>query len=207
MPSDRPARSSRPARPARPSRPARSLARRVVTSAALAIVAGTALAGCVGGSTPSTSPTPSASASQAPDVTSQLLPLYGDSWSADVAKEETARVSAALVSFVDPALVLNDDVHSEVHAATATTGTYYNVIHTLTLDASVDPTALARMMVGDLREAGWIVRDTTNAEGIFLVPMSSDADAAKSWFIVVGADATIAGQPVVSLQIASPDTP
>ena len=75
----------------------------------------------------------------------------------------------------------------------------------MTLDPTVDPAALARLMVGDLRDSGWIVRDTTNANGIYLVPMVSAADPATSWFIAVGSDSTIAGQPVVSLQLVSPD--
>ena len=172
----------------------------VSLSAALVVV----LTGCVPQAPVVTSPSPSASSS-APDVTSQLLPVSDGALTAAVAESETTRVADALVSFVDPAILVNDDVHSLEQDSTLSDGKTFALVHTMTLDPTVDPAALARLMVGDLRDSGWIVRDTTNANGIYLVPMVSAADPATSWFIAVGSDSTIAGQPVVSLQLVSPD--
>jgi len=172
----------------------------VSLSAALVIV----LTGCVPQAPVAISPSPSSSSS-APDVTSQLLPVFDGALTAAVAESETTRVADALVSFVDPAILVNDDVHSLEQDSTLSDGKTFALVHTMTLDPTVDPAALARLMVGDLRESGWIVRDTTNADGIYLVPMVSASDPAASWFIAVGSDSTIAGQPVVSLQLVSPD--
>ena len=172
----------------------------VSLSAALVIV----LTGCVPQAPVAISPSPSASSS-APDVTSQLLPVFDGALTAAVAESETTRVADALVSFVDPAILVNDDVHSLEQDSTLSDGKTFALVHTMTLDPTVDPAALARLMVGDLRESGWIVRDTTNADGIYLVPLVSASDPAASWFIAVGSDSTIAGQPVVSLQLVSPD--
>lgn len=160
-----------------------------------------ALSGCVADAPV----TPSPSATSAPDVASQLLPVVDGALTAAVAESETTRIADALVAFVDPAILVNDDVQSLEQDSTLSDGKTFSLIHTLTLDPTVDPAALARLMVGDLREAGWIVRDTTNADGIYLVPMVSSADQATAWFMAVGSDSTVAGQPVVSLQFVSPD--
>lgn len=169
-----------------------------------ALVLSAALAGCVADAP--AAPAPAApSGSSASGVASQLLPVVGGTLTAEVAASESIRIADALVSFIDPAVLVNDDVHSLVEQSTVSAGQNFALIHTMTLDRSVDPAALAKLMVGDLREAGWIVRDTTNREGVYLVPMVSDSDPTKSWFLGVGADSTVAGQPVVSLQVVSPD--
>lgn len=167
---------------------------------ALAVIA---LTGCVPDAAPTpTSPSPSTSSSG-----SLLLPAFPDDFSAAAAESETVRIGDRIVALLNPTVVVNDDFFSQEVAATDGSGSYWGVLHTLTLDPSVEPIDQARTTVARMTEAGWIARDTTEENGTYLAALVSDADAATSWFAVVGADSSVAGQSVVSLQLASPTLP
>jgi hypothetical protein len=117
-------------------------------------------------------------------------------------QSETVRIADELIASIDPARIVNDDEYSQEVAAEA--GAYWGVLHTLTLQPSIDAAAVAEQIAGRMTDAGWIARDGTNQDGTYLIALSSSEDAATSWFCVVGADASVPGDSVVTLQLASP---
>ena len=185
-------------------------ARRVVPiSAAAALVSGLVLAGCTGSpaSAPSGTLSPSVSASPSATAASPLLPVYPKQWSTDAAALETARVGDLMVALIDPSIVANDDAAAEEVPASDAGGAYYGVLHTVSLTPSLDPSEVARQLVAELSSAGWAVVNSTDSDGITQVVLVSSPDPARSWLVAVGADSTVAGQSVVSIQLASPDLP
>jgi hypothetical protein len=53
--------------------------------------------------------------------------------------------------------------------------------------------------------AGWKLRDHTTATGKYLAAMSSSTNPTEAWFLLLGGDSTVAKEPVVTVQLASPD--
>ena len=53
--------------------------------------------------------------------------------------------------------------------------------------------------------AGWKLEDHSSAKGKYLAAMSSSVDPSQAWFLLLGGDSTVAKQPVVTVQLASPD--
>ncbi len=170
-----------------------------------------ALAGCTadGTSTSGTAtPTATSTASSIPvDLSSPLHPVYPSPFTAAANEKETVRVAGAIQALIPLANILYVDDHSQVVTATETAGQYYGVLRTITLVATNDPIAQARLIVTKLQGAGWIERQTSDTDGNFFVAMSSDEDSAKSWFVIVGGDTSVAKQSVVTLQVASPTLP
>jgi len=160
------------------------------------------LAGCTGA--PDPAPSASASASEEP---SPLLPVYPAEPTADAITLETATVAEALARAIGEANIVNDDLNDQTTPATETTGASYAVVQTLTLDPVLDAADQARSLVLTLGEAGWRSADTTDAPSTYLAALVSGEDAATSWFLLVGADLSVPGQSVVTLQLASPDLP
>lgn len=130
--------------------------------------------------------------------------MLPDEFTAAAVQSEAERLADALIATIDPGGVVHDDVYSQEVAETDGEGAYWGVLHTLTLDPAVDPAAAAESIALRLTEAGWVARDGTNEGGAYLIALSSSEAPATSWFVVVGADTTVPGQPVVTLQLASP---
>jgi len=154
---------------------------------------------------------PGASSSPDPGVPtsgpSPLLPVFPEDRSSDGIRLETVAVSERILAVIDEGTVLNDDVHDQTTEASDTSAAYYGVIQTVTLDPATDPVAVAQAVVDELEAAGWSVRDSSRTDADFLTALLSDQDPAEAWFLVVGADVSVPGQSVVTLQLASPDLP
>lgn len=187
---------------------------------ACALLAGVALAGCTPTDSPSapsssTSPTDSAAASPAPSGSgtssapgdSPLRAVFPEVWNVGTAAAESTRIGEAIVDIIDPALIVNDDDIAQEVPASGQDGAYYGVVHTLTLDPAADAGALAASVVAELGVAGWTPRDASDQGGTALVALVSGDTPGTSWLAVVGADSSVAGQSVLSIQLASPDLP
>jgi hypothetical protein len=185
---------------------------RSVTPALLAAVLASTLllTGCTGGNaTPGTSTvaptsTTGPTASVAP---SAVTPVVPDLLTAESITNESTRLAEAIRALIDAAAIMNLDDHAHVVEKTASAGRYYGIIRTITLDPQIDAAAVATEMVAKLTAAGWISRDSTNSGGTVLSALASGEDPATSWFVIIGADASVAGQSVLTIQLASPDIP
>jgi hypothetical protein len=170
----------------------------VLRRAALVVVVALALTSCAPESGSTAGPAAGPSARQP----STILPTVPGEMTTDSVQSETVRIADELIASIDPARIVNDDEYSQEVAAEA--GAYWGVLHTLTLQPSIDAAAVAEQIAGRMTDAGWIARDGTNQDGTYLIALSSSEDAATSWFCVVGADASVPGDSVVTLQLASP---
>lgn len=133
--------------------------------------------------------------------------MYPDPFSVAANQKETVRVAGAIQALIPLSNILYVDDHSQLVTASESTNQYYGVLRTVTLVATNDPIAQARLIVTQLQGAGWIERQTSDTDGNFFVALSSDEDSAKSWFVIVGGDTSVAKQSVVTLQVASPNLP
>lgn len=190
--------------------------RRASVAASALLIACAALAGCTATeSTPTPSPTGSAGASPAPSPSdpssapsaSPLRAVFPGEWNVGTAAAESTRIGDAIVDIIDPALIVNDDTFAQEVPASGENGGYYGVLHTLTLDPTADAGALAASVVAELGVAGWTPRDASDQGGTALVALVSGDDPGTSWLAIIGSDGSVAGQSVLSIQLASPDLP
>ena len=172
----------------------------------IALVVVLTLAGSLAGCAPTNSlPTPSLT----PPATSQdllnpaLVPLTLDVVTAETASVEGTRLGDAVQALIDPATIVNVDDKSQVSPAQGELPAYYVVFRTITLDPSVDCLTLAETLATVLGKSGWSLEQSTNEGGIYLAALAGGADS--SWFTLIGGDASVEGQSVVTFQIASPD--
>ncbi|MFP7833837.1 hypothetical protein [Marisediminicola sp. LYQ134] len=185
-----------------------------VRATALAAVVALGLAACTSDEIEIADPSPTQTTQPVPEGTgdsddgepSPLLPVFpdgGEPWTIVAAQSETERVADRVAGLVAIAGLLNDDlVSQEVEAATG--GTYWGVIHTLTLQPTVDSAGQAGDVVSALEGEGWLVEDVSDTDESYLAALSSGEDADRAWFLVVGADFSVPGQSVVTVQLASP---
>jgi hypothetical protein len=180
---------------------ARSIARIVALSAALLAV----LAGCslVGASAPHT-PKPTSSVSGA---LNSLQPVVPSKLTAASAKSATDALAKNIDSLVAGADVVYIDNHEKLIPKSASAGETYAVIRTINVSPSLDPIQQAEAMEKLLVAAGWKLEDHTSAKGKYLAAMSSSVDPSVSWFLLLGGDSSVPKQPVVTVQLASPDIP
>jgi SOS-response transcriptional repressor LexA len=138
---------------------------------------------------------------------SGLVPVYPADFTEATAATETARVADAIQKLIEPSSIVSvQNVAQKVQADGEYAATY-GILRTVALSPTADPIALATSIVGKLRAAGWVQRQTSNTNGTYSTALSSVATGSKGWFIIVVGDSSVAGQPVVSLQLASPDLP
>ena len=155
----------------------------------------------------SASPSPSASASPSAAVDPALVPVYPSEWTVDTAGAETTRIGAAIVASIDPQIIVNDDVYALPVPATADAAASFGVLHTITLTPTTDAAEQVEFIVEKLTGSGWSGRDASETGGVTLVALVSGAEPARAWFALVGADASVPGQSVVTVRVASPDLP
>lgn len=142
------------------------------------------------------------------EAASQLLPNISTPLIPAAVQTEAERLVAQLVSTIPGTQVRNNDSHSqEVVKTIAPGGHYWGVISTLSLTSTTDAAATARALSKSLLAAGWIQRDSTDTAANFLSALASSGDPKTAWFVVVGADLSVVTQPVVTVQLASPDLP
>lgn len=176
------------------------------------VVGALALTGCTGSSS---EPVPADSATADPSPTGPpasvtptvLTPVMPDELTDASAQAETTRIADAIQALVDPALIVNVDDNSQLRDKTESDGRYFGILRTITLDPTSDAVSIATAMVASLEPSGWITLEISNKGGIFINAMTSGTDEASAWFVVVGADASVPGEAVLSIQLASPDIP
>ena len=161
----------------------------------LAIVLVLALAGCS-----SATPAPVATTEAPQPLVQAVVPVVPDTLDATTAEAETKRLADAIQSLVTDIVYVDD--HSQLNAATDSTAAFYGVIRTITVDATTDPVVLAQSISGVLKASGWNEDETTQDVGLTL-----DALDQSGWFLLLGGDSSVAGQSVVTIQLASPDLP
>lgn len=170
---------------------------------ALVAVIAVSLSGCTADAPPPTpSLTPPAESQELlnPELQPEALPVVTEA----TAQAEGARLADAVQALIDPATVLNVDDASQLAPAEDDLAAYWVVYRTLTLDISVDPLTLAETMTSVLDDSGWEVYESVNEGGTFVAALSG-GPVETPWFALVGGDASVEGQSVFTLQIASPD--
>jgi hypothetical protein len=151
--------------------------------------------------------TPKPTPVHASSALSALLPVAPRTLTAATAKTETTKLADSIDSLIASTDIVYVDDHSQLISATKSAGSYYGILRTITVSTSLDPVQQATAMETLLVQAGWIKRDTTTATGRYLAAMSSSSDGSKAWFLLLGGDSTVAEQPVITVQLASPDLP
>lgn len=183
--------------------------RAVIVAAALAGVL--ALAGCASSSSPARSAAPSPAnptpAASAPVTPTAVTPVVPDHLTEASAGTETTRIADAIQALIDPAVVVHVDDHAQLVDRADGKGRYFGVLRTLTLDPATDPVAISAAIVATLKSSGWLSRNSSTVGGVSVNALTSDTAAASAWFVVIGGDASMRGESVVSLQLASPDIP
>ena len=174
---------------------------RLLASTALVL----ALAGCTpADTTPMPLPTPTLTAAPSTILNPDLVPMSLGVVTEENASAEGNRIADALEALIDPASIINVSDASQLAPAADDLPPYYVVYRTYTLDPSVDPLTLAPTIAAILLQSGWTSYDETNEGGQYLTALSGGQVDAP-WFALVGGDASVEGQSVITFQIASPD--
>jgi hypothetical protein len=137
-------------------------------------------------------------------VAGPLTPVVPQPLTEASVSAESRRLADAIQALVDPAVVVNVDDHSQIVDKTDATGRYFGVIRTLTLQPKTDAAAAATTIVTALQAAGWSTRKMPEEGAASVTALTSGPDPAAAWFVIVGADASVAGESVLSIQLASP---
>jgi hypothetical protein len=170
------------------------------------LLAATALVLALAGCTPAAvTPTPTPTTTATPVILNpDLVPMALGVVTEQNASAEGARLGDAFAALIDPASIINVSDASQLAPAADDLPPYYVVYRTYTLDPAVDPLALAQTITAIAVKSGWTSYDDTNENGQYLAALSGGADESP-WFALIGGDASVTGQSVVTFQIASPD--
>lgn len=169
----------------------------------VAVAISLALVGCTAASPgKSAASTPKSTVSSALDALQPVMPKKFTEAAAKKTTDDLAKQIDSLVASTDTVYI---DNHEKLIAATSTSAATYGVIRTINVSPSLDPLQQAEAMEKLLVAAGWKLEDSTSATGKYLAAMSSSTDPSKAWFLLLGGDSTVAKQPVVTVQLASPD--
>jgi hypothetical protein len=180
-------------------------ASRIATATAVVIAVSVALAGCtLVGSGTAHKPKATSTVSSALNALQPVVPKKLTEASAKKASDDVAKQIDDLVASADTVFI---DNHEKLIPATKAEGATYAIIRTINVSPGLDPIEQASAMEKLLVAAGWKLEDSTTATGKYLAAMSSSPTAAKSWFLLLGGDSTVKKQPVVTVQLASPDIP
>lgn len=179
----------------------------LTATAALVVLA---LAGCTQPTpAPPTTVAPTPSSSDAAGTTilnPALVPKPLIVATAENTAVEGTRLGDELQQIIDAKVIVNVSDASQLVPATGDTAAYYAVYRSYTLDPAIDPLTLAGVIVSGLVQSGWLVHDSNNKDGVYIAALSGGTQQ-EPWFVLVGGDASVAGQSVVTVQIASPDIP
>jgi hypothetical protein len=175
-----------------------------VALAAVVLPVALLLSGC-SAAAPTTTPTSTATEAPVP-VDKNLIVQQPSALDATTAETETKRLADAMVALLPADVVQHTEDVSQLVAKTTGSGHYYAVLRGVLLVSNSDPSAYAKAVSRALIAAGWIERTTSDASGNYLTALQSDRGSTP-WIVVVGGDSSVVGQPVVSLQLASPDLP
>ena len=174
--------------------------RKAIAIAAIAAVS-LALAGC-------TASDPAPVKSTASSALSSLQPVVPKKLTAASAKTATVNLANSIDTLISSPDIVYIDNHAQLVPATKSAASYYGVLRTITVNATLDPLQQAEAMEKLLVAAGWKEDQTTTDKGKYIAALSSDiSNPEQSWFLLLGGDSTVAKQPVVTVQLASPDLP
>jgi hypothetical protein len=176
---------------------------RGVAVGSAAVVLTLALGGCGLVGAPPT-PKPTSSTSGALD---SLQPVVPKKLTAASAKSATDALAKNIDSLVAGADIVYIDNHEKLIPKTASAGETYAVIRTINVSTALDPIQQAEAMEKLLVAAGWKLEDHSSAKDKYLAAMSSSVDPSVAWFLLLGGDSSVPKQPVVTVQLASPDIP
>ena len=146
-------------------------------------------------------PTESATAG-APADPGSLLPATLTVITGETAQAEGTRVADGLQALIEGVVYTDDKSALVPPDPNSDAASFYAVYRTITLENGVDPLVMGAQLTSVLEQSGWSIYETTNENGTYLSALSSGD---SGWFALVGGDATVDGQPVVTFQIASPD--
>jgi hypothetical protein len=178
---------------------------RAATAVTAVIAVSVALAGCtLVGSGAAHKPKATSTVSNALNALQPVVPKKLTAASAKKSTDDLAKQIDDLVASADTVFI---DNHEKLIPATSTQGETYAIIRTISVSPGLDPVEQASAMEKLLVAAGWKLEDSTTATGKYLAAMSSSTTTAKSWFLLLGGDSTVKKQPVVTVQLASPDIP
>jgi hypothetical protein len=164
-----------------------------------------ALGGCsLVGSSKSVAPKPTSTIASALDG---LQPVVPSKLTAATAKKATVNLANELDSLIASTDIVYVDDHSKLVPATSTAGSYYGVLRTISVSPELDPIQQATAMEKLLVAAGWVERDTASPTSKYLAALSSSSDPSTAWFLLLGGDNSVPKQPVITVQLASPDIP
>jgi hypothetical protein len=173
---------------------------RLLASAALVL----ALAGCTTPAPEAPMPTPTLTPAPSTILNPDLVPMSLGVVTEQNAAAEGNRIGDALEALIEPGSIVNISDASQLAPAADDLPPYYVVYRTYTLDPAVDALTLSQTIVAIMLQSGWTSYDETNEGGQYLAALSGGpADA--PWFALIGGDASVEGQSVVTFQIASPD--
>ncbi|MFT2816224.1 hypothetical protein [Leifsonia sp. A12D58] len=187
-----------------------------IAAATVLLVGALALTGCTaaGADSASGTPAPTTANTDSPDassseatVVSSVTAIVPTDLNEETISAETTRIAAAVQALIDPALIINVDDHAQFVDKTESVGRYYGILRPITLEPSVDAVRAATEIVSILESSGWINRDVATEADPFLSGLVSSKDDATSWFLAIVGDTSVAGQSVLSIQLASPDIP
>ena len=173
---------------------------RLLASAALVL----ALAGCTTPAAETPMPTPTLTAAPSTVLNPDLVPMALGVVTEQNAAAEGNRIADALAALIEPTAIINVSDGSQLAPAADDLPPYYVVYRTYSLDPSVDALTLAQTIVAIQLQSGWTSYEETNESGQYLAALSG-GPAEAPWFALVGGDASVAGQSVITFQIASPD--
>lgn len=163
---------------------------------------GLALGGCsLVGSGSNPQPTDTTSS-----ALSALVPDYPAKLTAATAKKETVSTADAIQALIATTDVVHVDDHSELVAATTTTGAYYGVERAISTSTGFDVIAQAEAMEKILVQAGWIERESNTSTTGYTVALSTYTNAGAA-ALQLQADETAGVAPVIAIVLESPDLP
>ena len=161
-----------------------------------------ALSGCTA-APPAPTPSPVASPSI---LVPALVPRPLASLTAEAAEAEGTRLGNVLQGFIDSTTILHVDDQSALVPATADKASFYAVYRVISIDPTINPLDTAQLIANVLEASGWVVADVSNQDGLYVTAIATGTGNA-AWFALIGGDSTVAGQSVVTFQLASPDLP
>ena len=175
---------------------------RTFALATVALVSALVLGGCT--APPLQSPTLTPPAQSDELLNSDLRPRPLADASAASAGAEAARLADAMQALIESSTILNVDDQSQLAPVDDDIAAYYVAFRSISLDPSVDCLVLAETISGVLEQSGWSTYESTNEAGVYVSALAGGTEE-SSWFVLIGGDASVEGQSIVTIQIASPD--
>jgi hypothetical protein len=135
---------------------------------------------------------------------SPLMAVFPETFDAASAKAETVRVADEIQAQLDPATVLFVDDHPQAVDSATGTGQYFGVLRILSLSEGTDPVLLAKVIVSQLKAAGWTEASVDSTDGSYFVALVSNTSADEAWVLQLGGDTSAEGNAAITINLISP---